>query len=644
MGRSLVVLLAALVAAPADAGTLHPHLRTTTAVSTTESADATVVVADKNGGPTVKLRGVNDANYNKLTPAQKKQVLEQAQVAAGRAVCSAVPGAGRADYFVKQCGSAVGKLYSIAPGVVSVTVCSLLGGVPFAGGFLVSQCQHIIGGLMTGAGWSAFNGTILSGAAKLAQAAVAVGKFIANPSGAIDDLANKGKESATGLINATLRGVTSYKSADLSSAQFRSDYAKAAGIGLAVMGILYLITCMQAAKGSIDMDEFVTAIVWQAPWALLLLVFGPAIGYGLQTMVNGLSQGIIGLTGQSIETFLQNTFNPINQATASAVPGGALVGALTFIALVVGGFGIAINMVMQNFGLYMVSALIGIAFGMRINPKWRSKTRKMEAGWGAILLFKPLFLLLLMIAMGFLNSVASAAGVQGPSGAKTGLPLLMNMLTVMCVLLVLSFAPVQLMRKAPLLPGGNEHGDATGSGGAAALGGAAGNVMTQTAGQRQRAGSSSGGGGGSSSGPSGAGDARGGTESPAPPPAKGSSTTSQGSGQDGPGATPWTGRGQENGKSSSPAPGGADVAALAKKGASATSEGTGAGLQGAGTQGAAAALKGGSTGAGGASTGASAAAGPAGVAIAAGAQVGQAAAGAGRKLAEGHGSMQEEAE
>lgn len=573
----------------------------------------------------VTLPGINDPVFSKLPKAKQQEIIKNAQQKGAGVVCDAIPGVNLASSTYGLCKNLVAPLFTVGKTVVSVAVCSALGaGVPVVGGALVGECTKVISGLITGKGWDAFKGTVFAQAAAAAHSVVKAAQFIANPSGAIDDLANKLKSFSTGLLQSFLVSVTSYQSASLGSTQFRDQYVMAAGLGLAVLAIMFLITCMQAARGSIEIDDLWQAVGFHAPLAVLLMCFGPAIGYVFQEAVNGMCLGIAHIAGQNITNFVATQLNPVYQVTINTLPGGSFAGVACFGLMALGTCTAAFAMLMQNYGLYMVSVMIGIAFGMRMNPTWRARSRKMEASWGALLLFKPAFLLLLAFSFGFLQLPGSDA-----VSSNSQLTTFYALITIAGVLLILGFAPMGLFKWMPLLPAGNEPGSGGGGGSGAAVAGAAGGVLSQAAMNRSSGG---GGGGGGSSGPSPSSskpsqsgghqeewqvsddkDSSGGPGSMRLPQSKGSQGGSPGSGaQNGPAAS--TGQ-----------------AGTAAQGATASTGAAGAGAGGAGA----------AAGGAGATAGA-AALGPIGLGVAAAAQVAQAARSQAHKgLEDSGGSMKE---
>lgn len=494
----------------------------TTSSPTTWEATGTAGVPE----PTSKanLPGIDDPRWKKLTPAQQEAALAKAREAGGMAVCGQIPVIGDIQKLRKSCSSLVGPSFTVVKGAAAVTLCAPLTALMPAGINLLARfdCARVMVGLMEGKGWDAFKGTLLGEMGKIAGAVVKVAKFVANPMGSIDDLANATKDTAVGMSKAVLENAALSDSESLGSAQFRQDYAVGAGLGIVVAALMLLITFMQASRGAIDPDTLIESLVVRAPMGIFMILTGPAIGYALQQSVNGLSQGAASLAGTTMGDVISRLLATLTAATSAGIPGGQLAGIVLFIAVIVGAVSMLVTMIMVDFGLYMTSAILGVIFAMRINPLWRPKVRKVEAGWAAMLLMKPLFLLLLAFAFGFLKAKLNA----GPN--STGFGLMVTIVTIAAVMITIGFAPFAIMRHAPILPGGNEMSESGTSGAGAMMFGAAGGFMSQAAMQRSAAGQAAGGGGGAgrpgSTGPAGP---------PAPPagkPSQGPATAAQGTG------------------------------------------------------------------------------------------------------------------
>lgn len=446
-----------------------------------------------------------DAKLDKLKPEQKKKALEAAQKAGAHAVCAKVPGVSSVSWAENKCTDALRGSFVAGTYVTGAALCTPLYAIPGIGAVISAgdvastlsgrgfSCPSAMAKWIQGDGGEAFKktlvGEIAKGTVDVTKKVAKAAKFIANPASAIDDFANSSKEWATGLTQTILTHMTDYTGASLSSQEFLTSYAVSAGVGLVILAVMLLLSCWYASRGTIDPDELIESVFIRGPWAVLFIVFGPAIGAGLQTALRVMTDGIAQLTGKSAGDFLGGAFADIMAATVSGVPGGSLGGAFLFVCMGIGALGVAVSFVLQDYGLFMTSCVFAIAGGMRINPKWRPKSRKLDAGVGALLLMKPAFMLLLMLSFSFLDMTVHGNGQVKDSGWN----LFLQLITVATVFLMLAFAPFGIMRKMPLLPGGNEGDEGGSSGATLAAAGTVGMAVSQAANARSSAASEAGG-------------------------------------------------------------------------------------------------------------------------------------------------------
>lgn len=463
-------------------------------------AAASAAMADEAKG--TKL--YTDAKLDKLKPEQKKKALEAAQKAGAHAVCAKVPGVSSVSWAENKCTEALKGSFVAGTYVTGAALCTPLYAIPGIGPVINTadvvstvtgrgfSCPSAMAKWIQGDGGEAFKktlvGEIAKGTVDATKKVAKVAKFIANPANAIDEFANSAKEWATGLTQTILKHLTDYNGASLSSPEFLANYAASAGVGIVILAVMLLLSCWYASRGTIDPDELIESIFVRGPWTVLFIVFGPAIGAVLQNSLRAMTDGIAQLTGKSAGDFLSGAFADIMSATASGVPGGSLGGAFLFSCMGVGALGVAVGFVVQDYGLYMTSCVFAIAGGMRINPKWRPKARKIDAGVGALLLMKPAFMLLLLLSFGFLNMTINSNGQVKDSGWN----LFSQLITVAAVFLMLAFAPFGIMRQMPLLPGGNEGDEGGSSGASLAAAGTAGVMLSQAAHARSAAASDAG--------------------------------------------------------------------------------------------------------------------------------------------------------
>lgn len=417
----------------------------------------------------------------KPTPEEEAQALKEARTAAGKEVCEplawTLPGK-----LEGPCARAAGAAFSPeGKEVTAELVCTLIvkvDGIPL----LEDVCNGAVKGTVDTAR-ATFLLTYKTSLAKLiadrAGPIIEVAKFVANPTGGIDDLANATKESTASATQAIFERMTETTSVDLGASWWQAEYARAAGLGLVVMTVLLLWMLKDVAQGKIDPDELATSVFALAPVGVILMMVSPSIGAAIAMFSDALTEGIAKYTSDGIGTFTGTTVAVLWSITSAGLPGGQLIGIVLFGLMLFGTIATLVGFIVQGFAMYASAVALGIAWGMMIHPAWRQKTRKLIAFWLATALMKPALMLTLGLAFAFLN--AQAFNVQDGFGAFTAL------LTTGMILCLVGLSPWVLLKYIPLLPSGNEYSQAPSGTTSNAMAGAAAGAMSSWAMSRYHA-------------------------------------------------------------------------------------------------------------------------------------------------------------
>lgn len=337
--------------------------------------------------------------------------------------------------------------------------------------------------------WDSYEAAL--GAAETVVAAVA---FVANPARALDFFLNDLKDGAIGMFTGAMTYVTQLTSFDAGAPWWRTAYAATAGIGLAVLAFMLLLTMWQSASGRIDSSEAARTLLGYAPVAVLMMVMGPPVAWGIAYVADGMSAGIISWMGPDVVDFLAKA-GSFSGLTAH-MTGGIGMGLLLFGLLFLASLGVIGTFLVQTISVYILGAVVGIAWGMAGNPRWRAKALRLPAVWVGLVLAKPAMLLVLGLVVKMANAINMT-----PDTIDAGMKSLVDALLVVLALIFIAFAPWTLLKWFPLLPDGSESVNSSGPVAAGAAMGAAGSTMTTMAMTRARgASNNSGGGGGGASG------------------------------------------------------------------------------------------------------------------------------------------------
>ena len=432
------------------------------------------------------------------TPEEKKEAAKLARLATGEKLCHpiswALPKRGE-----EQCWSLAGAAFTPeGKKVTAKLVCDnilSMGGIPLTSW----ACEQAIKGTMNTA-QVVFDDTYRAEVLRLVEERLGpiteVIDFIRDPSGSLDELANSMKEATYSLVTWVFDRMLDSSAVELDAMWFTTYYAGAAVIGFAVLVLMVLLLAWQVSRGKMDRQELADWLVVRGPLAAIAIVFAPPIGHFITWVTDSMARGIADEASWEMTRFLTESFTAMLMSlTATMVPGGAIVGIIVFLLMILGALGVWFGLLMQSYMMYMVAIALAIGLGMSAHPTWQSKSRKMTAFWVSLALMKPMIILLLTISFGFLNSLGS----RDP---------FVDLVTVAMVLVILGFSPWVILKYAPLLPNGNEHSQSPGGSTMPALAGAAGGVFSAMMMQRYYAnqaggGSGPGGPGGDTSSPGG---------------------------------------------------------------------------------------------------------------------------------------------
>ncbi|OXM44249.1 hypothetical protein CFP71_40565 [Amycolatopsis thailandensis] len=282
--------------------------------------------------------------------------------------------------------------------------------------------------------------------AGVAMAPVEVGKFVADPSSAIDDLANALHQGATAFTTTVLQGLASVGNFDPTAPWFLGMYAASSGIGIVVMAFMALLMLWRTAHGNGGREELQEALFKRLPLGLFLAVFSPAIATVLLEMTRGLTNGIAAWDAGYLNRAVVK-LGLLGKVSVAMMPGGVFIAILIFLLMILGAFSVFAGLVVQSVALPLAGAVAGLSWGMLIHPKYRAKALKPPMMFVGLALSPPLLFLLLGFIWAFIDGNLSIPAMQ--SG---GLPLLTQLASSGFAMLMAGLAPYSALKYAPLLP------------------------------------------------------------------------------------------------------------------------------------------------------------------------------------------------
>lgn len=290
-------------------------------------------------------------------------------------------------------------------------------------------------------------------AAEVAQSAVKVAKFVANPSDGFEALANHMKEGATDMTESVMTKMNTSTSVELNATWFRNYYAGSFALGILVMAIMLFLLYRQVATGAVEEAELAKGLL-NGPAVIVAMAFTPVVGQILSGGSTELANGTASWAAPQIGGFLGEEVGPwalLNAVTLGVIPGGTLVAIFTFGMMFLGSISVLAGFITQELGAYLATAALGVAWGMWVHPKWRSKVIRMVYFIISLLLQKALLWLILGAVFLVLNNEFEI------TSADDGWGVLVALMGSAIGLLLAGLSPWALAKYGPLMPGGNEH-------------------------------------------------------------------------------------------------------------------------------------------------------------------------------------------
>ncbi|MEO3939468.1 hypothetical protein V3C41_00100 [Paenarthrobacter nicotinovorans] len=324
--------------------------------------------------------------------------------------CAALPGAGAPATATTWCagGAAFQKFLPIA-GVVMRTVISTMPGG-----------QVVLGTVDTVA-------------------------FIANAKDGFDKFANTVKAEGVKSTNEVLNNLLKVSVFEVDDG-FRATWAVFAGIGILIMGLVYFKLWKDVSNEEIDMDSARTSLLWYGPLSMVLVLFGPAIGYVVNGWMTGLTEGITFWTSSRVTDFGVAISRFASYESSGAF--GPLAAVLLFGLLFIAAWAMLGLLALQPLALYLLGLGIAMMIGFLIHPKYRERVGKVGALWLGISLSKPLLLLLMGAVFSYIASRPAFVG----EGVDDGMVNATSVFLAAAAMCLLAFALPLLYKYVPILP------------------------------------------------------------------------------------------------------------------------------------------------------------------------------------------------
>jgi hypothetical protein len=269
--------------------------------------------------------------------------------------------------------------------------------------------------------------------------------FIANAKNGFEDFANTVKTEGVKAANEVLNNLLKVSEFQVNKS-FTDTWAVFAGVGILVLALMYLKLWKDVADEEVDLDSARDALVWYGPLSMVLVLFGPMVGWQLNTWLAGIVDGITPWTSTRVVDFSVATARFASYESTGLF--GPLAGVVLFGLMWLGAWALLGLFAVQPLAMYLLGTGIALAIGFLIHPKYRPGVLKTGTLWLSIALTKPLMLLVMGALFAFI--VAQPAFTDG--GVDDGLVNATSVFIAGAAMCVLGFSPALLFKFVPLLP------------------------------------------------------------------------------------------------------------------------------------------------------------------------------------------------
>ena len=269
--------------------------------------------------------------------------------------------------------------------------------------------------------------------------------FIANAKDGFEKFANTVKAEGVKSTNEVLNNLLKVSVFEVDDG-FRATWAVFAGIGILIMGLVYFKLWKDVSNEEIDMDSARTSLLWYGPLSMILVLFGPPIGYVINGWMSDMTEGISFWTSSRVTDFGVAISRFASYESSGAF--GPLAAVLLFGLLFIAAWAMLGLLALQPLALYLLGLGIAMMVGFLIHPKYRERVGKVGALWLGISLSKPLLLLLMGAVFSYIASRPAFVG----EGVDDGMVNATSVFLAAAAMCLLAFALPLLYKYVPILP------------------------------------------------------------------------------------------------------------------------------------------------------------------------------------------------
>lgn len=269
--------------------------------------------------------------------------------------------------------------------------------------------------------------------------------FIANAKDGFEKFANSTKEAGVTATNEVLVNLLKVSEFQVDDG-FRTTWAVFSGLGIILLTLMFFKLFRDYSDEKIDPDTMRESVIWYAPLAILLALFGPVLGYVGNNALISLTESISPWTANQIGDFSTSISRFASYESNGVF--GPLAAVLLFGLLFVGAWALLGLFALQPVALYLLGVGIALMVGFMIHPEHRGRVGKVGSLWLGIALSKPLLLLIMGALFSFISSRPAFQG-EGTSDALVNAS---SVFIAAAAMVVLAFSPALLFKFIPILP------------------------------------------------------------------------------------------------------------------------------------------------------------------------------------------------
>lgn len=216
------------------------------------------------------------------------------------------------------------------------------------------------------------------------------------------------QSGANGLASTVIPAFQKATLPDLSLNWFLKAYEVSFALGLMAAVLLLIPQFVRTARGQQSGREMAESLGLYLPLFLIGSMFGPAIGIFLTKFIGALTDSLTSwaITGSS-SSITQQMTKMLHAKDATGIAGGAVVGILFMILMILGLAIVMVMLVVQLVTLYFIGIAMPLGYLWIVDSNRRSFGMKVIGVWVSILLSHPLLFFLLGVAYLMLSSNVS---------------------------------------------------------------------------------------------------------------------------------------------------------------------------------------------------------------------------------------------